>query len=54
MNAFGLAHRISRRQGRLLDRLRDRRADEAAGLPGTAVTFAALIGHAAWSLTRAR
>ena len=41
MDRFGLAHRISRKQDRLLDRLRDRRADEAAGLPGTAHSFAA-------------
>ena len=37
---FGLAHRISRKQ----DRLRDRRTDAAAGLPGTVDSFAALIG----------
>ena len=43
MDRFGLAHRISRKQDRLLDRLRDRRTDAAAGLPGTADSFAALI-----------
>ena len=41
MDRFGLAHRISRKQDRLLDRLRDRRTDAAAGLPGTADSFAA-------------
>ena len=45
MTRFGLAHRISRKQDRLLDRLRDRRTDAAAGLPGTADSFAALIGE---------
>ncbi|MGO9899416.1 MAG: PPOX class F420-dependent oxidoreductase [Solirubrobacteraceae bacterium] len=44
MDGFGLAHRISRKQDRLLDRLRDRRAEDAARLPGTADTFAALTG----------
>jgi uncharacterized protein len=43
MDRVGLAHRISRKQDRLLDRLRDRRADVAAGLPGTADSFEALI-----------
>jgi uncharacterized protein len=42
---YGLAHRISRKQDRLLDRFRDRSAAAAAGLPGTADTFAALIGE---------
>ena len=45
MDRFGLAHRISRKQDRLLDRLRDRRTDAAAGLPGTADSFEALIGE---------
>jgi uncharacterized protein len=45
MDRFGLAHRISRQQDRLLDRLRDRRSDAAAGLPGTADSFAGLIGE---------
>jgi uncharacterized protein len=45
MGRFGLAHRISRKQDRLLDRLRDRRTDAAAGLPGAADSFAALIGE---------
>ena len=45
MDRFGLAHRISRKQDRLLDRLHDRRADAAAGLPGTADSFAGLIGE---------
>ena len=45
MDRFGVAHRISRTQDRLLDRLRDRRSDTAAGLPGTADSFAALIGE---------
>jgi PPOX class probable F420-dependent enzyme len=43
MDRFSLAHRISRRQDRLLDRIRDRRTAEAADLPGTADTFDALI-----------
>ena len=45
MDRVGVAHRISRAQDRLLDRLRDRRSDTAAGLPGTADSFAALIGE---------
>ena len=45
MDDFGLAHRISRGQDRLLDRLRDRSAADAAGVPGTADTFAALTGE---------
>ncbi|MGB0092103.1 MAG: PPOX class F420-dependent oxidoreductase [Solirubrobacteraceae bacterium] len=45
MDRFGVAHRISRTQDWLLDRLRDRRTDAAAGLPGTADSFAALIGE---------
>jgi PPOX class probable F420-dependent enzyme len=45
MDRFGLAHRISRKQDRLLDRLRDRRIDASAGLPGTADSLAALIGE---------
>jgi len=45
VNGFGLAHRISRKQDRLLDRLRDRAAANAAGTPGTAETFAALTGE---------
>jgi uncharacterized protein len=45
LDRFGLAHRITRQQDRLLDRLRDRRTDAAAGLPGTADSFAALIGE---------
>jgi uncharacterized protein len=44
VDGAGLAHRISRKQDRLLDRLRDRRAAEAAGFPGTADSFAALVG----------
>jgi uncharacterized protein len=44
VDGFGLAHRISRQQDRLLDRLRDRRAAEAAGFPGTADDFTALVG----------
>jgi uncharacterized protein len=42
---YGLAHRISRKQDRLLDRFRDRSAADAAGLPATADTFAALTGE---------
>ena len=42
---LGLAHRISRKQDRLLDRLRDPSAADAAGLPGAADTFDALIGE---------
>jgi uncharacterized protein len=42
---YGLAHRISRQQDRLLDRFRDRSAADAEGLPATADTFAALIGE---------
>ena len=38
-------HRISRKQDMLLDRLRDPSAAGAAQLPGTADTFAALIGE---------
>jgi PPOX class probable F420-dependent enzyme len=45
MDRFDVAHRISRKQDRLLDSLRDRRAFEAAGPPGTADTFEALIGE---------
>ena len=45
MDGFGLAHRISRKQDRLLDLLRDRSAADAAGLPATADTFAALVGE---------
>ena len=45
MNGFGLAHRISRTQDRLIDRLRDRSAADAASAPGTAETFAALTGE---------
>jgi PPOX class probable F420-dependent enzyme len=37
-----LAHRVTRAQDRLLDRLRDPRADEAARRSGTAETFDAL------------
>ena len=44
VDGFGLAHRISRKQDRLLDRLRDRRAAAAAGFPGTADTFSVLVG----------
>lgn len=40
---FGIAHRISRMQDRLLDRIRDPSAASAAGVPGTTDTFAALI-----------
>ena len=36
---------MSRKQDRLLDRLRDRSAADVAGIPGTADTFAALIGE---------
>jgi hypothetical protein len=52
MDRFGLAHRISRKQDRLLDRLRDRRADAAAGLPGTADSFGALIDEESALLVR--
>ena len=45
MDRFGVAHRIGRTQDRLFDRLRDRRTDAAAGVPGTADSFAALIGE---------
>jgi PPOX class probable F420-dependent enzyme len=45
LDRFGLAHRITRQQDRLLDRLRDRRTDAAARLPGTGDSFAALIGE---------
>lgn len=45
MGRFGLAHRISRKQDRLLDCLRDRRTDAATGLHGTADSFEALIGE---------
>ena len=41
MDRFGLAHRISREQDRLLDR----RTDAASGVPGTADSFQALIGE---------
>jgi len=39
---FNLAHRLTRKQDRLFDRLRARQASEAAGNPGTAASFAAL------------
>jgi PPOX class probable F420-dependent enzyme len=43
MESFGLAHRIARRQDRLLYRVvRDRHAADAAELPATATTFDAL------------
>jgi len=42
---LGLAHRISRKQDRLLDRIRDPSAAGAASFPGTADTFDALIGE---------
>jgi hypothetical protein len=45
MDRFGLAHRTSRKRDRLLDRMRARGADAAAGLPGTADSFAGLIGE---------
>jgi uncharacterized protein len=45
MERFSLAHRISRKQDRLLDRVRDRSAAGAASFPGTADTFAALVGE---------
>lgn len=45
MDGFGLAHRISRKQARLLDRLRHPSAPGGAGLPGRADTFAALTGE---------
>jgi len=45
VGGFGFAHRISRKQDRLLDRLRDRSAADAARFPGTADTFDALIGE---------
>ena len=45
MDRFGLVHRISRKQDRLLDRLRDRRSDAAASVSGTADSFGALIGE---------
>lgn len=44
MESFGLAHRIIRNQDRLLDHLRDRRAADAARLPATVDTIAALTG----------
>ena len=44
MDASAFAAVISRKQGRPLDRLRDRRTDGAAGLPGTVDSLAALIG----------
>ena len=44
MDRFNLAHRISRTQDRLFDRLRDRRAAAAAASPGTAETFDSLLG----------
>ena len=42
---LGLAHRISRKQDRLLDRIRDPSAAGAASFPGTADTFDALISE---------
>lgn len=45
MERFSLAHRISRKQDRLFDRVRDRSAAGAASLPGTTDTFAALAGE---------
>jgi hypothetical protein len=45
VEGFGLAHRISRKHDRLLDRVRDASAAGAAGLPGTADTFGAPIGE---------
>lgn len=45
VNQFNLVHRLTRKQDRLFDRLRDRRALEAAGNPGTAATFDALEGE---------
>ncbi len=44
MTHFNLAHRVSRGQDRLLDRLRDPRAAEAAARSGTAGTLDALRG----------
>ena len=45
MEPLGLAHRISRKQDRLLDRIRDPSAAGAASFPGTADTFDALISE---------
>ena len=45
MERFGLAHRISRKQDRLLDRFRHRSAADAASLSATADSFAALTGE---------
>lgn len=42
---FNLAHRIARRQDRLLDRVRDPGAAEGAARPGTADSFEALAGE---------
>jgi len=39
---FNLAHRLTRKQDGLFDRLRHRQASDAAGDPGTAASFAAL------------
>lgn len=44
VDPFNLAHRLTRKQDRLFDRLRDKQAFEAAGYPGTAATFDALDG----------
>jgi hypothetical protein len=51
---FGPAHRISRKQDRLLDRLREPSAAGAAGLPRTTDTFGALIGEEYASLVTFR
>jgi len=45
VDGFGIAHRISRKQDRLLDRLRDPSAARAALSPGTTDTFVALTGE---------
>jgi uncharacterized protein len=45
LERFGLAHRITHKQDRLLDRFRHPSAADAARLPATEDTFAALTGE---------
>jgi PPOX class probable F420-dependent enzyme len=45
MDGFSLGHRVARGQDRLLDRVCDRHAANAAELPGAAKTFDTLIGR---------
>ena len=44
VDGFTIAHRLSRKQARLLDRMRDPLAAETAAHPGTTNTFEALSG----------